>query len=245
MQGKMGFHAVIKTFAGLGLILAAVTYWLIPPSTRSSTTPIKLDLKEVLTNRRVILTCLFAGFMVGPLEGFADVWGTLFLKQNYQLSTTLSSTLPSMIFIGMCVGAPILTYLADKVGNYFVIILASGVSMLGCFFMLLTWKLSINIITINFLIMGVACAYQILAIYKASTYVPTRVAGFATALANTIIMIFGYGFHATIGSIVNKAGGISSSKALITGLAVIPLSVLIGSIGFARLLIKEKNKKIT
>ena len=55
--------------------------------------------KEVLSNSRVIWCCIFAGLMVGPLEGFADVWGTVFLKQVYGIDGNLAASLPSMIFI--------------------------------------------------------------------------------------------------------------------------------------------------
>ena len=65
------------------------------------------------------------------------------------------------------------------------------------------------------MLVGICCAYQILAIYKASTYVREEVAGLTTAVANMIIMIFGYAFHATIGAVVNAMGGPNNSKALL------------------------------
>lgn len=242
LQDKIGFHAVIKLLAILGLGLAAITYWIIPHFQNKTTTTVKMDVKEVLTNRSVIMTCIFAGLMVGPLEGFADVWGTLFLKESYKMNGTIASSLPSMIFIGMCIGAPVLTFIADKVRNYLTVIMASGLAMLVCFIVILSTKLQVNALTMNFLIIGICSAYQILAIYKASTFVKDHLAGFTTAMANTIIMIFGYAFHSAIGSIVNKMGGIESPKALISGLSVIPIALFIGSIGFAYLLKKEKNK---
>ena len=91
--------------------------------------------------------------------------------------------------------------------------------------------------------MGVCCAYQILAIYKASTYVREQVAGLTTAVANMIIMIFGYAFHTIIGSIINAMGGPNASQALVYGIAVIPIALCIGTVGFIVLFFMEKSKK--
>ncbi|HEX2582523.1 MAG TPA: MFS transporter, partial [Chlamydiales bacterium] len=75
MRDAFGYKAVIECFAFVGLALALATYWIIPNFKTESSGTVLSDVKEVLTNRRVLLLCLSAGFMVGPLEGFADVWG--------------------------------------------------------------------------------------------------------------------------------------------------------------------------
>jgi hypothetical protein len=93
--------------------------------------------------------------------------------------------------------------------------------------------------------MGVCCAYQILAIYKASTYVSERVAGLTTAVANMIIMIFGYAFHTVMGSVIDALGGPTVSTALTNGVAVIPMALCIGTAGFGALYINDKISKFT
>ena len=67
--------------------------------------------------------------------------------------------------------------------------------------------------------------------------------GFEIFLAGiaVIIMIFGYAFHSIIGAIVNVMGGPSSSEALICGVAVIPIALCLGTIGFILLFIWEKR----
>ena len=77
--------------------------------------------------------------------------------------------------------------------------------------------------TISFLIVGVCCAYQIIAIYKASTYVPEYVSGLTTAVANMIIMSFGYIFHTIMGLVVNAYGGVDTAQSFVYGISVIPL----------------------
>ena len=104
------------------------------------------------------------------------------------------------------------------------------------------WPLSIALLACSFILIGVCCAYQILAIYKAFTYVREQVAGLTTALANMIIMTFGYAFHTLIGSVVNAMGGADAPQALTYGLAVIPLALFLGSGGFLLLIALEKVK---
>lgn len=206
------------------------------------------DIKEVLSNNKVILSCVFAGLMVGSLEGFADVWGTVFFKQVYGLDNTVAATMPSMIYIGMCFGAPVLSLIADRMGSYLATIIGAGITMAVCFSFLLFLHLASSVLSLSLFLVGVCCAYQILAIYKASTtYVRVEVAGLTTAVANMIIMIFGYVFHAVIGGIVNSMGGANASDALIYGLSVIPGALFLGICGFIVLFVREKaldRKKI-
>lgn len=243
MRDIWGYDAVIELFVIIGLILAIATYWIVPDMKASSQVPVFADIKEVLCNRRVIGTCFFAGLMVGPLEGFADVWGNPFLKQVYGYEGALASSLPSMIFIGMCFGAPVLSLIAEKVGSYLATIIAAGAVMAISFFAMLLWQLPPSMLSLCFVLVGVCSAYQILAIFQASTYVSEKVAGLTTAVANMIIMIFGYAFHTIIGGTISAMGGASESKALIYGIYVIPFALCIGTAGFLVLLISKTSTK--
>lgn len=243
MRDVFGYNNVIEFFALGGLVLAFFTYWIIPNIKATSQSSVIADVKEVLSNKKVIWFCLFAGLMVGPLEGFADVWGTAFLKQVYGFDGALAASLPSMIFVGMCFGSPLLSFFAEKVGSYLATIIGAGITMAGAFACLLFWQLTPEVLSFSFVIMGICCAYQILAIYKVSTFVGEHVAGLTTAVANMIIMIFGYAFHSIIGGVINAMGGPSATPALVYGVGVIPIALCIGTAGFVLLFILEKSAK--
>lgn len=240
MLDTFGYQLVIQLFAATGVVLAMTTYWVIPDAQTSAKETVLSDVKEVLSNTKVILSCIFAGLMVGTLEGFADVWGTVFFKQVYGFDNTLAATMPSMIYIGMCFGAPVLSLIADRVGSYLATIIGAGITMAVCFSLLLFLHLAPSILSLSLILVGVCCAYQVLAIYKASTYVRVEVAGLTTAVANMIIMVFGYVFHAMIGGVVNSMGEASASNALVYGLAVIPGALCLGICGFVVLFLREK-----
>ncbi len=236
----LGYKDVVMIFAILGSILAVATYCIVPEMEAEHKSSIMSDIKEVIGNARVMCTCVFAGLMVGPLEGFADVWGTVFLKQVYGFDGNISASLPSMIFMGMCFGSPVLSLLAEKTSALGAII-GAGIVMAISFFMLLTGLVSMTAMSIMFVIIGVACAYQIIAIYKASTYVSDNVVGLTTAFTNMAIMFFGYIFHTAIGYTVHNMGGIGVSEALLYGVGIIPVALTIGVVGFVGLMMADRK----
>jgi len=241
MCDTLGYKTVVEIFIALGIALAVLTYFIMPNLEKTPNTTILSEFKEILTNKRVIITCISAGLMVGPLEGFADVWGTSFLKQTYGFDSLTSSSLISIIFVSMCFGSPALTFIADKT-NYIGAIIGSGIIMTLCFLALIFTHLANNSVIAIFIIVGICCAYQILAIYKASTYVSKTVAGLTTAIANMIIMAFGYAFHSIIGLVITINGGIKDSNAFIYGISVIPITLIIGTLGFVIVTQVSKSK---
>lgn len=241
MCASMGYQAVVQLFAIIGVVLAAITYILVPEVESTTQSSIVSDVITVFSNWRVILICLSAGMMVGPLEGFADVWGTTFLKVVYSLPQADASYLPSLIFVGMCFGAPVLGMIAEKSGYYLGSIIGAGTFMLATFTALVAGIMSESIMMVSFIIVGICCAYQILAIYKASTFVPDHVAGLTTAVANMIIMSFGYTFHSVIGYVINQYGGAQNAQAFIYGISVVPVLLVIGIIGFIILANKQER----
>ncbi|MBA2656302.1 MAG: MFS transporter [Tatlockia sp.] len=240
-----GYKLVVQIFVLIGLTLAAVTYFIVPEIDGNlKSTSIKADIKMVITNRPILVLCLLAGLMVGPLEGFADVWGSAFIKQVYGFNASLASYLPSMIFIGMCFGAPALSFLAEKTNNYLGVIICAGLVMMLVFLALLSGQMTVNTMAFGFILIGICCAYQILAIYKALTYMPEHVAGITTAIANMIIMSFGYAFHVSIGFLINFFGGRTEYSAYIYALTIIPITLAIAVLGFVLLYLRERKSNL-
>ena len=244
----MGDHAVIILFALFGLCLAGLTYILIPDIPPTNQQSIKADLLAVLSNYKVMTICLLSGLMVGPLEGFADVWGTSFLKTVYHLPEARANSLPSLIFIGMCMGGPLLSMLAEKSKQYWAVIIGAGSVMMLGFMAIILSQLPLSWLMFNFLLIGIACAYQILAIYKASTYVPEHQVGLTTAIANMVIMSFGYAFHTLISLVISQFGGPTKPLALAFGVGVIPTGLALAVIGYSVFLSLERyqiNHEVT
>jgi hypothetical protein len=242
MTETLGYKIVVEIFAGIGILLAIATYLIVPDMAVESSKTVFADIKEVFTNYKLIALCLFAGCMVGPLEGFADVWGATFLNNIYGFDLKTSSYITSMMFIGMCFGGPCLSFLSEKTGSYMGIIIASGLIMMVSFTALILCGLSKNTVIISFILVGICSAYQIIAIYKASTYVNDNVVGLTTAVANMIIMIFGYGFHSAIGLMVRIFGGVGDKTAFTYGVSIVPIMLTIGVIGVSLIAYRDRQQ---
>jgi predicted MFS family arabinose efflux permease len=236
----LGFHPVVLALMALGLGLAGVSYCCIPPMRTPTLSSAFGEVRYVVSQPKVLFVSIAAGFMIGPLEGFADVWGTQYLKHVYHLLPETAATLPSMVFLGMCLGAPLLSFIAEKTGCYLETLVGAGTVMFLGFVMLLRASLSESMLLAVFLMIGVCCAYQILAIYQAATYVSEDAVGLTTAVANMIIMIFGYFSHSIISTVIGQLGGINSVSALHYGIAVIPVGLLMGTLGFLGLTLVRK-----
>lgn len=242
MNEILGYKGVTAIFIGIAVILSFLTYIIVPNTTSKNSSPVFADIKAVFLSPKVMTICFLAGLMVGPLEGFADVWGSEFLKKVYGFEGSMAASLPSAIFIGMCFGSPALSLIAEKTKSYIGTIIGAGIVMALCFFALLTAKIPVSGISVMFVMVGICSAYQIIAIYKASTYVRENVVGLTTAVANMIIMIFGYVFHSIIGWVINQMGGQTEAMAYIYGISVIPIALSIAILGFLFMLLQENLK---
>lgn len=250
-----GWEKVLQVIIGIGVFMAIATYLIVPeePAADEETSWWQ-SVKAVLTNPQIMLVCLFAGLMVGPLEGFADVWGKEYLKSVYHLTDAVAASLPSLIFLGMCFGSPVLSWISAKTNSYFAFIILSGLVMGLAFVYLLTGEVPDQWLAVLFVVVGVFCAYQILAIYLASTFVGERLVGLTTACANMIIMTFGYVFHSAIGKImttnwdgrfVTEGVPYYSVSAYTQSLMIIPAGLLLASLGYIFLAMYSKRKALT
>ncbi len=246
-----GWEKVLQVIILLGIVMAIATYYIVPAQPIMNHQDSWWDsVKAVLCNPQIMMVCFLAGLMVGPLEGFADVWGKEYLKSVYQLSDKVAASLPSLIFLGMCFGSPVLSWITAKTRAYFGFIILSGIVMGLAFIFLLTGDVPTTWLAALFVIVGVFCAYQILAIYLASTYVGENLVGLTTACANMIIMTFGYVFHSAIGKIMSArweegrrvlADGVPyyDASAYTQGLMVIPAGLLLASVGYIWLALRK------
>lgn len=248
-----GSETVLQFIIIVGIVLAAATFWAIPAQSVVDTQQGWVaSVKEILTHPQIILVCLCAGFMVGPLEGFVDVWGKEYLKIAYKLDDNIAASLPSLVYLGMCFGSPILSWITEKTNAYFGFIILSGVVMMASFILLLSGQLPVSLLPVMFIIIGIFCAYQILAIYKASTYSGKQLVGLTTACANMVIMAFGYLFNSFIGQVMTSLWDGTTIADVPTydahtytiALLVIPIGLVIGVLGFIGLAASKKPSEL-
>ncbi|MCY4413460.1 MAG: MFS transporter [Alphaproteobacteria bacterium] len=224
-----GVYTVIHFLVVVGCLLSLAAYIIMPTSKKEHQKKIGFkEIFQILTNTRTLLLAIASGFMVGALEGFPDAWGVAFLTKVHNVTAKDAAQLTSFIFFGMCFGGPLLSYIADSTKRYVETIIGAGLVMTALFFIILFCSVPVSLLYIFFVIIGISCAYQIPAIYQASTYVEKQFTGLATALVNMVIMGFGHLLHSTIGATVNSYGGIDSVSGLHAGVLTVPITCVMG-----------------
>ncbi len=240
---KFGWDYVIYVFSTFGCLLALLLFFITPNNSTEKNVSgnVFQDLKTVLFNKHIILISFFSGLMVGPLEGFADGWAKAFLCEVYQMTGDLASLLSSLMFIGMGAGSFFLAYFLERHPNrHYEAIIACSLAMIASFLLLFAQAGGLYVVLPTLLIIGFASGYQVIAIYKAISYVDNSLVGLTTAVSNMIIMVFGYFFHTGIAKIVDlcwdrtviQGNPVYGSELLIKAISIIPICLLLAVFWF-------------
>ncbi|RTK93537.1 MAG: MFS transporter [Rickettsiales bacterium] len=238
----IGIDRALHILFYAGIILALITFVLMPKSAieESKNNNIWLEIKAIICNPIIILSSLFAGLMIGPLEGFADAWGSAFFGAVYGIKKIQADYFTLSMYLGMCIGCITLPYIADKTNSHIELTIFSGVVMFMCFIYLLSTHASQNSLYYLCIVCGIFCAYQVIIISKIATFVPEKLSGMTAAVANMIIMAFGWVFHQYIGRNMDRLWDgttqndikIYSNDNFVSSISIIPVAMLIAIIGF-------------
>jgi predicted MFS family arabinose efflux permease len=158
------------------------------------------DFVKLLKSPAIWLLAIANLLMVGPLEGFADVWGVNYLIAAINLNKADAAGIVSCIFVGMLFGGPLLASIAKRFGNY-TVITGCSVGMVLAFVYLLFGKDLSNTYFLSFLffVVGILCCYQVLVFASGSEMITPAMLGVTVAFLNCINMLGGSFFHSTIG----------------------------------------------
>ena len=249
-----GWENVLLIIGTAGLMLAGLILIVIKPYKLSSfqqSTFFFKDLKS-LFSMPVLLFIAFGNLlMVGPLEGFADVWGVSYLMEVYLFEKEVASFITSSIFTGMIVGGPILAYFSEKFKASYQITTLCGVLMAALFAIMLLSNESLNYLALSLMMfmVGILCCYQVLIFTMGVSAVPLEMRNLAIAFLNSINMLGGVFFHMIIGAVMDIywTGTISQGQRVYNATAyeyaiwTIPIAAFMGGIVF--LFIKFPLKK--
>jgi MFS family permease len=207
----------------------------------NQTHSLKQDLITLFSNKSLIILAMANFLMVGSLEGFADVWGTNYLMMTLGIEKADASHLTSYIFMGMILGAPLLSYLADKTHSHVTMTGLCGLIMAGLMGSLILFFGYFNLFMVKMVLftVGMLSTYQVLVFVVGERLVPKYLSNIAIATLNCINMFGGSFFHSAIGSLidyfwngeVNMAGqNVYDIHAYSMGLLIIPLTALLGGL---------------
>jgi len=145
---------------------------------------------HVLTMKPIVLTATFGALMVGPLCVFADTLGTPFFETVYGWTKTDAAGIPSIIYIGMCFGSPVLAYISEKFQCDKNLIVISALAMAACLGIVLMFKtLPYSIVASLMFTMGFFSAYQVLVFALVARLTSPAISGVVIGFTNMANML--------------------------------------------------------
>ena len=229
--------SIFAGIIGLILLLLPVKY---SKQTQNDQSVVK-SLGAVFKNPRLLLVAVCGLLQVGPLEAFADVWGVEYLTKIYGYKPHQAATLTAMIYLGLCVGGPLVSYFAEKTKSHYYTASACGFIMCLIFLFIINNNyLPYNLLLILMFVIGALSACQIITFAINCSALPTHI-GVVTAMTNMVIMSAGSFFNFIIGHSLDlhNDGNLADSGTVIynelafqKSFAIFPITLIIGSIGF-------------
>ncbi len=203
MVENFGWQQVALGLALVSISIGVLTLTLL----KTSNVPEKIepsiclkDFGTLLSSPTMWLLAVANLLMVGPLEGFADVWGVNYLMVAMGVSKADAAGMVSCIFVGMLFGGPLLAAVSKRLGNHAVIAGCSVGMVLAFLYLLFGGDLSgTYLLSALFFGVGILCCYQVLVFATGSELVTTAMLGVTIAFLNCVNMLGGSFFHSTIG----------------------------------------------
>ena len=136
----------LDVFGAIGFIIA-LTMLAIPKRLKSDTAKehsMVDDIKAVLRNKKIIFFAVMGGLLLGPMEGFTDGWGGLFLKDFYKLESGKAVHMSTLVTTGYAIGNVILVYIAAKTNKGYGVLSFAATSIVLSYI----YVLSVNVMRI-------------------------------------------------------------------------------------------------
>lgn len=255
LKETFGWAPVLISLIVFAFVLATLIFAFMPkqsqPTASNTYNSVFDQLKQLLTNKHVWAVAIFSAMMMGPMQGFADAWGVPFFKDISGLDALTAQSLPSMIFFGFMVGAPLLGYVGEKYKKPYTVMVVCALGM-GAIFIALLWGHISNpmLLYALMIVVGILCGYQVFMIFINTRVVPKHLVSISSSFTNMVAMFSGTFYHVIIGWLMTrcwdglKVNGIPvySPQAYVYGLLIIPLFLVIAGIGLIYIKPKDETK---
>lgn len=247
----IGWRSSMFILVVMGLSLS-FTFWLVVRNKKETINP-DMDIQDmpddqegkplwsrgltlVVSKKQVWMIATFAGLMYVPLSAFADLWGTPFFKTLYQIERSYAASITSMIYIGVAVGSPIMTYLSDVYQDRTRFMRYSA---LCSFFLYMTIiyvpSIPIPLMYVLMFLAGISFTGQVLSFVLVTQSLPLYASAVSVGLTNMVVMSSGVIFEPLVGKLLAWSAGTPQEGCIpyydindfYFALAVVPLSLLV------------------
>lgn len=197
---KMGWQNSLLMGALLGLIIGVILWFFIKdPRSKNEELEIKRlsvskSLLKVIKQPQNWFCGLFICFLNLPLSILGALFGITFFEQVYNYTALQASSITSMLFFGMIIGAPILGWFSDFIKSRKIpMLLGAVICLILMLIVLFIYSFSFLGLHILLFFIGFTCSAQVLGYPVISENNTSEVSGSALSLASLIIIGLGYG----------------------------------------------------
>lgn len=244
MLTSLSPHHALQAMALFGMILigAIFAFYVTKEDSVSSKSSAMQKFKSSITDKRLWILGFFGGLMLGPLEGFAGIWGIKYLQHIKTMNIAESEYCIYILRIGAAFGFPFIGFLTTKLDLRKMIIYLGITNVILVSILLSNLRLTNETIYCLCFAIGFLTTHEIAIFTMLTRIIDKERISISIAIVNMIIMSFGFTYQAGIGYIFEQfftSAGIDlflySTLAYQTSFSIIVVGILIGIIGFWRM----------
>lgn len=234
MLESIDYPDLLNILGYVGIVIAVLIAILfkLPRNYKFNRQQVMVNLKEIISNKSILILALANLLMVGTIEGFADVWGINFFMKYFSITRGDAATLTSTIFFGMLFGGPILAWVADKVKSPSMTIAISAALTSLCYVIIFNQvAYDFYLLMALMVTMGILCCYQVLVFSIGNEIVAPNLRNLSIAFLNSINMFGGSFFHIVIGNTINTLSNAEYHEITIQKIAIssVPVAAILGA----------------
>ncbi len=166
---------------------------------------LKTSLFETLKNRNIMMYAALAVGVYTPISVLADLWGTAFLMEKFNLSRNVAAPASATMYAGMALGCIVLPWICEKYELLNRGIQACTLGMFLCFgFLLYGPALGESQLFVMLLTLGFFCGAEMMCFTAAVRFTTRENSGITIGIVNTFNVLGGAILQQVIGFILDQ-----------------------------------------
>ena len=212
LSSHMSWRVIIFFIGMVTLVFAFLTLFFVRDIPQESHGKPKrstwVDLKTVFADKYLWGLGLYVGFAVAYYFSMADMWGVVWLRRQFDLTTPQAVYLNSSVILGFMVGCPVVGWLARYMARRYLILICMSIEYVMLYFINYAMPTvlghSISLVVLGFFTGGIVLAFDM-----AKELVRERHYGLAVGFLNGFFGLIGVILTPIIGYVLMlNTGGV-------------------------------------
>ncbi len=196
------WRTTMASVAVIGFALALAAWMLVRDRHRGSggVAAVLQGLRRVTSNRETWLNAVAGLGSTGPLLAFAGLWGVPYLQSVHEIDRVTAGSVTSVTFIGWGVGAPLIGWFSDHIGNRRrPLIIGLTLSAISLFAILYVPGIPLWVVGVLCFGIGFGGSAQIVCFALVREHNPSQLSGTAIGTVNALVTGAGALFQPMVG----------------------------------------------